>query len=180
MARIRWYVSVSSVIAVVVAGLSAQSTALPKPGPEHKKLEAFLGPWTYEGEAKQSPFGPAGKVSGTDVYESGPGGFSLQHHWDEKNPIGGVKGMEMWAYDPSKKTYVCNGVSSAGEMWSCTLNVTGSVWSWLQSGITFEGKTAWSRGTYTFAGPNVFTIKVDASTDGKTWAPAFEGKWTKK
>src|SRR5262245_46538576 len=83
----------------------AQAPAVPKPGPEHKKFDAFVGTWSYEGEAKKTVFGPAGKVTGTDVFEMLPGGFYIQHHYDEKNPLANMKGTEIWAYDPIKRVY---------------------------------------------------------------------------
>lgn len=167
----------SVLTAVVMAQAPAQ---MPKPGAEQKKLEAFVGTWTYEGEAKKSAFGPAGKITGTDVYEMLPGGFFIQHRWDEKNPLGTAKGLEVWGYDPIKKTYMYTYFSSLGEMGSGTLTVSGNTWSFSGSGVTYEGKTAHGRGILTLTNPTSFTGKAEASSDGKTWAPSFEGKWTKK
>jgi len=159
----------------------AQAPSAQKPGPQQKKLEAFVGTWTYAGEAKQNPYGPAGKITGTDVYEMLPGGFFLTHHWDEQNPIGSLKGIETWGYDSLKKSYAYNYYTSFGEMGSGTIAVTGNAWKFTSSGITFDGKRAWSRCTATFASATSFTVKCDASADGKTWAPdIFEATWTKK
>jgi hypothetical protein len=152
----------------------------PKAGPEHKKMEAFVGTWTYVGEAKASPYGPAGKITGTDVYEMLYGGLFLQHRWDEKNPLGDLKGTEIWGYDPSKKGYTYTYITTLGEMGAGILNISGNTWNFASSGTTFEGKTAHARGSVTWAGTTSFTIKVDASADGTIFAPAFEGKWTKK
>jgi hypothetical protein len=177
MKRITSFAITLCLIAIVV--LAQAPIQPPKPGPEHKKLEAFLGTWTYEGEAKESVVGPAGKISGTDVYEMLPGGFFLQHHWDEKNPLGNVKGTEIWGYDPIRKTYTYNFFSSLGEMGSGTFKIKGDTWTFAGTGVTYDGKRARGRGTVTFAGPTSFNIKGEASSDGKTWTPSFEGKWTK-
>jgi len=166
----------ASITAVLFAQAPAQ---MPKPGADHKKLEAFVGSWTYEGEAKKNPFGPAGKITGTDVYEMLPGGFFLQHRWDEKNPLGNVKGTEIWGYNPLKKTYTYNYFSSLGEMGSGGITSMGNTWSFQGSGTTYDGKTASARGTLIFASPTSLMVKVEASPDGKTFTPAFEGKWTK-
>src|SRR5262249_4389817 len=119
------------------------------------------------------------KVTGTDVFEMMPGGFAIQHHWDEKNPLGAVKGTEIWAYDAMKKTYTFNYFTSLGESGSGTMSVTGNTWSFTGSGVSFDGKPGYGRCTDVLSG-STFTAKCDASTDGKTWAPSFEGKWTKK
>ena len=62
-----------TIIGALTLGLFAVTVAIaasgPKAGPEHKKMEVFVGTWTYVGEAKASPYGPAGKITGTDVYE---------------------------------------------------------------------------------------------------------------
>ena len=47
----------SSVAVILICGFTALSLAQappesPKPGPEHKKLEYFLGTWKTEGEIK--------------------------------------------------------------------------------------------------------------------------------
>src|SRR5215470_8676306 len=54
-------IAVMSISAVLVLGQAPHAL---KPGPEHQKLSAFVGNWTFEGEAKASPMGPAGKVTG--------------------------------------------------------------------------------------------------------------------
>src|SRR5262245_60288603 len=114
-----------------VAAMLAQAPSQgPKPGPENKKLEQFVGTWTYEGETKKSPFGPAGKITGTDVYEMLPGGFFLQHRWDEKNPLGSVKGLEIWGYDPLKKVYTYNNFTSLGEIGSGTFTFNGNTFNY--------------------------------------------------
>ena len=174
----RALLAVGMFVVVCVMVVQAQAPQVPKPGAEHKKMDVFLGTWTYEGEAKKSPFGPAGKVTGTEVFET-LGGLFLQDRWDEKNPLGAVKGIQMWGYDSAKKTYTYNYFSTLGEMGSGTMTVSGNTWSWTGSGITYEGKTAYGRGSLTFASPTSYTVKGEASADGKTWALGFEGKWTK-
>ena len=166
---------------MVGTGASAQAPSAQKPGPEQKKFEAFVGTWSYVGEARQNPYGPAGKITGTDVYEMLPGGFFLTHHWDERNPIGNLKGVETWGYDSEKKSYAYNYYTSFGEMGSGAIAITGNTWKFTSSGITFDGKRASSRCTASFASAASFTIKCDASADGKTWATdVFQGTWTKK
>ena len=175
----RSYLSATAfVLTAVVLAFAATPTA-PKPGPEHKKMEAFVGKWTYTGEAKQSPFGPAGKVSGTDVYAMIADGFFLQHHWEEKNPLGNIKGTEIWGYDPIKKAYTYNYFTSAGEMGSGTIVIEGNKWSFIGSGITYEGKTAYGKFVMTLAAPTTIKVRAEASSDGKTYALGFEGTWTK-
>src|SRR5882672_10718019 len=103
---------VASLAAVCAAGLMAEPA--PKPGPEHKKLDYFLGSWTIESESKASPFGPAGKNTGTQVGEKGPGSYSVILRSDFKTPMGPMQGVGVMSYDSHTKTYVYNGVDSMG------------------------------------------------------------------
>ena len=55
----------SSVAVILICGFTALSLApappeRPKPGPEHKKLEFFLGTWKVETEFKANEYVPAG------------------------------------------------------------------------------------------------------------------------
>ena len=170
-----------TIVCLLIATIALSQTSAPvqKPGPEHKKMETFVGTWSYEGDAKKTVFGPAGKVTGTDVYEMLPGGFYLQHRYDEKNPLGNMKGTEIWAYDPVKKVYTNNYFNSTGEWGSGTFTINGNTWAFTGSAITYDGKTAYWRWTATLANPTSFNVKAEASSDGKTYVLGFEGKWTK-
>ena len=73
----------SSVALFLICGFTALALAQappepPKPGPEHKKLEYFLGTWKTEGEIEANEFLPAGKVVTTETYTLGPGGFYVE------------------------------------------------------------------------------------------------------
>ena len=69
-------------------------------GPEEDRLEVFVGSWTLEGTAFDSPFGPAAPITAKETWEWLPGGVFLVHrlhgrlgdqemacievtHWDE-------------------------------------------------------------------------------------------------
>ena len=68
----------ATVCAMVVPAIVGAQVTVAKPGTEISKLASQLvGTWTYEGASKANPYSPAGKVTGTDVYELGPGGFSV-------------------------------------------------------------------------------------------------------
>ena len=170
---------------VVVAILPATAFGQPvvaKPGPEITKLASqVVGTWSYEGAARANPYGPAGKTKGTDVWELGPGGFSVLHRWNEQNPIAPTTGLEVITWDASKKSLVGSYYSSLGETGGGALTLAGDTYTYPTTGITWEGKPAWSKCTWTFAGAKTLKVKCDASPDGKAWMPAvFEGTWTKK
>ena len=75
--------STRSVAVILICGftsllLAQAPPAPPKPGPEHKKLEYFVGKWTGESEIKANAFVPAGKTVGTTTATLGPGGFYVE------------------------------------------------------------------------------------------------------
>ena len=46
---------------LLFAVVAQAQTPAPKPGPEHKKMEIWVGDWTFEEEDFATPFAPAGK-----------------------------------------------------------------------------------------------------------------------
>ena len=89
--------------------------------------------------------------------------------------------MEVFAWDASRKALVGNYYSSVGEVGSGPMSVAAGGYTYSTSGVTWEGKQAWSKCTWTFANPKSLKIKCDASSDGKTWTTGiYEGTWTKK
>ena len=160
-----------------VAKLAGQGTA--KPGPEHRKLEVFAGNWTYVGEQKASPFGPAGRVTGTDR-NALLGGFFLVRQYKQRGAGGDLSGIEILGYDPAKKTYTDSGFDSSGLAFSGTWTVNGDTWNFVGGGMA-GGKEFRQRCALTFGAGSTtaFTVKCDASPDGSAWTPAFEGNWKK-
>ena len=120
-----------SVMLLVVLSMVTQAQAPPKPGPEAQKLQVFVGTWTMNGEDKAGPFGPGGKVTGTDRIES-LGGFFIQRNFQGKGGTGEVKGTHIWGWDPVKKTYVQSSYSSDGSFSSGTVTVSGNTWTFVQ------------------------------------------------
>ena len=166
-------------VSLCAAVVIAQKPEMPKPGPEHQRLGAFVGTWTFEGEMKPGPMGPGGKLTGTDRIEWTPGGFFLQRSYQGKSPMGEMQGIEILAYDAAKKAYTYNAFDSMGMMGSGTMTVKGNTWT--TTGTSTVGATTMrDRCTLEFgAGGSTLAIKCEMSTDGNTWLPTFEGKATK-
>ena len=166
-------------LALTVPCLVLAQTAPAKPGPEHKKLGIWVGNWTYEGEAKATPLGPAGKVTGTYTTRPVLGGFFVEFSGQEKGPGGAFEWVEIDGYDPVAKLFTWNGFQSDGVVAVVTYTLDGTRMTFsgtLQAG----GKLMKLRGTAVFS-PD-FTSSVDkreVSVDGKTWLPVYEGKSTK-
>jgi hypothetical protein len=158
--------------------VQAQTTA-PRPDPEIKKLQVLVGHWTYEGEYKPGPLGPGGKI--TSVYDAHMilGGFFMQAQKTDKGAMGETRNLQIYAYDPVNKNFRSDTYLSDGTKSSFTVTVSGNTMTWAGT-LTFAGKQ------YQYKEPLVFapdfmsaTGKAEISSDGKTWIPAWEGKWTK-
>ena len=156
-----------------------QAGKAPKPGPEHKKLDYFVGKWRGEGDMKESPFGPGGKFTGTETCEWFSGGFFVVCRSEGKGPMGEMKGLGILGYNPEEKKYTYYGIETgmpAGE--SATGTVQGNTWTWTGQS-KMEGKVIKNRYTMKETSPTSYTFKFETSTDGKTWTAVMEGKDTK-
>jgi hypothetical protein len=163
---------------VCSATAQAQTPAL-KPSPELKKLLPLVGHWTYEEEWKAGPLGPGGKMTGEYDAHMILGGFFLQAEQTEKGAMGEIQNLEIDAYDPVNKNLTSDTYMSDGTKSSFTITVSSDTITW-KGTLTFGGKQ------YRFKEPMVFapdftsaTAKAEISTDGETWIPAWESKWTK-
>jgi len=161
------------------AALALASSEMPKPGPETKKLDAFVGKWQGEGEMKPGPMGPGGKMTNQDDCTWFEGGWQLVCRSTGTGPMGAMKGEGVMAWSPEDKVYKYMGYDSMGMMMHATGTVTGNTWSW-NGEDKMGGKLIHSRYTVTLASPTTETWKYETSEDGKTWSTMAEGKATKK
>lgn len=179
MSKNRFIVASVFVFALVTASLAQApaSQAPPKPGPEHKKLDYFVGKWTMESDVKASPFGPAGKNTGTSTVESGPGGFTIVLHDDVKTTMGPMKAVGIIGYDPTAKSYTYYGADSMGMMMSGKGTATGNTWNWTteskMGGKTMKGKLTM------VTSPTSYTFKFEMADDKGVYSTIEEGKATK-
>jgi hypothetical protein len=158
----------------------AQAPAAPKPTPEHKRLAYLVGTWTFEGEAKASAFGPAGKFSGREVDEWFPGGFFVVIRADSKGRGGQAgKTLAIMGYNPEAKVYTYYGIESGtGVAHISKGTVQGDTWTWNAEGKV-GGKPMKLRYIMKELSPTSCTLKFESSPDGKTWTTIMERKDTK-
>src|SRR5271157_3517550 len=90
---------------------SAQMT-MPKPGPEHKKLDYFTGNWTCDSDLKPGPMGPGGKMTSTDDSKWMDGGFFVVLHSQFSGAMGNGNSIALLGYDADEKKYTYNEFNS--------------------------------------------------------------------
>ena len=170
----------SSAALILICGLTALSLAQappepPKPGPEHKKLEQFVGTWRVEGEIKPNDYMPAGKSVSTLTYTLGPGGFFVEWRGEgEKYPT--TRGIV--AYDSQAKLYTQFYASSTGLVGGGTATVDGNTWTWTLEdkwfGLAFKGRT-----TVTAKSASQFTSRYEYLDPNGTYVTLAEGTATR-
>ena len=169
----------SPVTVVLICGLTslllAQAPpAPPKPGPEHKKLEYFLGKWTVESEIKANKYVPAGKGVTTATVTLGPGGFCVESRAEGQIP----RTDAIIAYDSDAKVYTEFYASSAGLVGTGIGSVNGNTWTWMVED-RFAGKAVKGRTTVTMLSPTEYTSKYEMADGKGGYTTLVEGKATK-
>ena len=147
----------------------------PKPGPEHKKLEYFLGTWKTEGEIKANEFLPAGKSVSTETYTLGPGGFYVE----VDRPEGQIPRTQgIMAYDSHAKVYTSYYANSAGLVGIGTGTANGNTWTWMVEDKVF-GKAVKGRTTVTIKSASQLTSKYEMLDANGRYVTIVEGTSTK-
>ena len=174
--------STRSVAVILICGftllLAQAPPAPPKPGPEHKKLEYFLGKWTVEGEIKANESVPrimrAGKTFSTETATLGPGGFYVESRAEGQL---GTR-LAIIAYDSHAKVYTSYYASSVGLVGTGTGTVNGNTWTWMVED-KFAGNAVKGRTTITTLSPTQYTSKYEMADEKGGYTTILEGKATK-
>ena len=152
---------------------------IPKPGPEVKKLDYFVGHWTSQGDMKPGPMGPGGKFTMEENTEWMDGGYFVVIH--SKYSGGGMPSGSSTAYmgyDTQEKVYTYNEFNSMGEATSSKGTIDGDNWVWL-SDMKMGPQTMKGRFSMKLMPPNAYGYKFEVSADGKNWTLVMDGTDTK-
>jgi hypothetical protein len=167
------YGAVTALASGAVAVL-AQAPPAPRPGPEQKVLEYYVGKWTGQGEMKPSPFGPGGKVTSTDTCEWFAGGFQVICRGEGSGAMGSMKTLGIISYHAGDKAYKFYAVDSSGSAELSTGNKSGNTWTFTAES-NYGGMAFKSRYTIVEVSPTSYTFKWEMSQDGTKWATMIEG-----
>ncbi len=143
----------------------------PKPGPEHKLLDVFIGKWINEGHTVASASAPAVEILTSDVYEWMPGGFFVLHTAYGRIGNMDVGGTEIIGYDAASKKYRTDFFDSQGNVSTEELTVRGDTWTW-------KGETTRTTATFTDNGKTQ-TAHHERLDDEGNWVPSMEVTLTK-
>jgi hypothetical protein len=169
-------------VACFATAISAQTPATaPKPDPELKKLAVYLGHWTYEAEYKPGPLGPGGKATGTRTFQMILGGFFGERRDAEKDAMGTESdALAIIGYDPVNKNFTVSYFDDGGGTYSGVFTLSGNTVTWSGKSISVTGKQYPLRGAGIHSADWMsYTETAEVSSDGKTWVPFYEIKYTK-
>jgi hypothetical protein len=175
------FMKVLTSFAVALALGSAAVTAQPPkptPGPEHKRIGYFAGQWKFEGEAKESPLGPGGKITGAETCEWFAGGFQLVCRTKGTGPKGPGTGQAIMSYDPARKAYTYYSFTSHGDNIFVRGQVQDKVWTWADEMIV-DGKKMKIVATITEETPTSYSFKLESGAEGGQMMVVETGKSTK-
>jgi hypothetical protein len=167
------------VTTVLLLAAAAMAQAPPKPGPELKKLDVFVGTWTLDGAMKPGAMGPGGTMTETEKCDWMEGGFFLVCHSDYKSTMGNGVGLSVMGYSADDKVYTYREFSSFGEFNDSRGTFDGDTWTWT-SDEKMDGKAMKGRFTIHMTSAASYTFVFDMSQDGTKWSTVMDGKASKK
>jgi|SRR5437588_1072236 len=167
-------------LAVLVLSTAAAvaQMEMPKPGPEHKKLDMFAGSWTLDGEMKPGPMGPGGKVIENETCDWMEGGFFLVCHVDFKGVVGSGTGITVMGYSAGEKAYSYREFNSWGEFTDSKGSLDGDTWTW-SNDEKMGGTPMKGRFIMKVTSPTSYGFSYEMSGDGAKWTMVMDGKATK-
>jgi len=161
----------------VAAAMGQMET--PKPAPELKKLDLFVGTWTLEGTMKPGSMGPGGSMSESEKCEWMDGNFYVVCHADYKSSMGNGTGLSVIGYSTDDKAFTYSEFNSMGEFEDSRGTLDGDTWTWT-SDEKMGGMTMKGRFVMKITSPTSYTFVYDMSQDGAKWTTMMDGKATKK
>ena len=169
---------------IMLAGLILAATAMaqeapPKPGPELKKLDMFVGTWALDGTMKPGAMGPGGSMTESEKCEWMEGGFYVVCHTDYKSTMGNGVGLSVLGYSIEDKAYTYREFNSFGEFEDSRGVLDGDTWTWT-SDEKMGGMTMKGRFTMKITSASSYNFTFEMSQDGTKWNAMMDGKASKK
>jgi hypothetical protein len=151
---------------------------MPRPGPGHKKLEAFAGTWTGEEKMHPSPWDPkGGTASATLSGKVACDGFYVVGDYEQKrNGVVTFRGHSVFGFDDKTQEVVLH--------WFDSMGMGADVFRGKFVGQTVtllnHGPMGHHRMTYDFSEKGTLRSKMETSQDQKQWTPMFDGVYHQK
>lgn len=158
-------------VVAVGRGVEQSQHARPKPGPEHERLDVFIGKWITEGMTIATDGSPSLPIHASDVYEWMPGGFFVLHTAYGRIGDVDVGGTEIIGYEAAIGKYQTHFFDSFGNFTTHDLTFRDGTWTW-------QGETTRATAVFSDDGKTQ-TAQHERSDDGANWVPSMEVTLTK-
>jgi len=170
-------VVVFAVFIFAAAAGAQNSPPTPKPSPEVKRMEYWVGNWTTELEFKPG-FGPAGKVIGKVHEEWLTRGYFVVSRAEWTGALGNSTELSVMGYNADEKVYTNYDFNGAGIATYSQGPVNGDTWT-LTGTAKMGDKKITNRFTVKEVSPTLCTFKLESAPEGGDWVTVMEGKSTK-
>lgn len=172
--------SVAVGLSLLVLAVAAQAQpAAPKPGPEHKKLEAWVGDWTTEGVGKDDSASPEHKILWTSQARWILGGLFVEFNHLWKSDGKETRGLEIAGYDLYKKTYTSHIFRRNGTAEAANVTFNDRTYVISSTNVADDGRQQKWTCTWILAPDSTSASgKCEVSEGGARWT-SFAGKGTK-
>lgn len=150
---------------------------MPKPGPEHKRLEVFAGTWIGQELMHPSPWDPQGGPTEAEARNAmALDGFALIQDYEQRR--GGrttLKGHGVLRWDGASGHYAFHWFDSMGTPPAIFIG------DWVEGTLTLrsQGPYGWARAQWTFH-DGTYAYRMDLSPDDRHWTPFMEGSYRRK
>jgi hypothetical protein len=162
---------------MLIPAATAQ-TQLPKPGPEFKKMDVFVGTWILQGNLKPGAMGPGGPVTDHETCQWMEGGFYQVCDSKYEGSMGTREELAVRGYSPDDKTYTYRAFDSLGHFEDSRGTLEGDTWTWT-SEVKMGSMVMKGRFTMKMTSAASYNFAYETSADGTKWATVVEGKATK-
>jgi hypothetical protein len=159
--------------------LSQQRPTVPQPQ-QKQSPQYFVGRWTFNWLARESPLGPSGPVDGTITYSFGPDQKTLQCQIEGRSETGNIHGSARITFDETAKVLayderLSNGIQikSVGD-WSSPISIRFKI-----EPIRAAGHTLDLRRTISIISAFSYKVTEELSTDGGPYERLGQGLFTK-
>jgi len=152
---------------------------MPAPVEQHRKLEALTGNWVGEEKMHPSPWDAKGGTALAKIQSRMDldGFFVIADYVQERGGQVSYRGHGVFGFDPADQGYTMHWFDSMGS--PCPAPAKGK-WEGNRLAFNQTSPMGHSRYTYTFEAPGRYRFLMEASQDGKTWAPFLEGTYSRK
>ena len=166
-------------VSIVLSASAVAQNQPPKPAPELKKLDMFVGSWTLDGTMKPGMMGPGGSMTESEKCEWMDGDFYVVCHSDYKSSMGSGVGLSVMGYSAEDKAYTYREFNSFGEFDDSRGTVDGDTWTWTNE-EKMDKMTMKGRFIIKITSATSYNFIFDMSQDGTKWSTVMDGKATKK